>query len=89
MRLLKGGLISLSPGAVVSVERGLLWVTQYPRRDDYLLAAGQSMQLGGCGDALASALRESEFAVVAPQPKAGAWPRFLASLAVRRSPLPA
>jgi hypothetical protein len=89
MRLAKGGVISLSPGAVVSVERGLLWVTQYPDRNDYLLTAGQSMRLGGRGAVLGSALRDSQFVVLAPEPVGRPWLRFLAGLAARRRPMPA
>ena len=88
MKLAKGGVTPLAPGAVISVDRGLLWLTQYPDRNDHLLAAGQTLRLDRRGAALASALRESDFAVVPAETDGRRWLRFLASLAARRAPVP-
>ena len=64
MHLAKGGVVSVPSGATIRVERGVLWITQYPDRNDYFLRAGESMRLSRRSAPLISGLHESVFRVV-------------------------
>jgi hypothetical protein len=86
MELAKGNVISVPAGAVVRVDRGVLWLTQYPDRNDYFLRAGESMHLSGKGVCLVSALHESDFRVIAAERRESRLRQFLASLAPRMRP---
>lgn len=86
MELAKGKVISIPAGAVVRVERGALWLTQYPDRNDYFLRAGESMRLSGKGVCLVSALHESDFRVIAAERGASRLRQFIGSLALGMRP---
>jgi Protein of unknown function (DUF2917) len=73
MHLAKGGVVSVASGATIRVERGVLWVTQYPDRNDYFLRAGESMRLSRRSAALISGLHESVFRVIAAERAASRW----------------
>jgi hypothetical protein len=83
MFLAKDGVAPVPAGSLIRVDRGVLWLTQYPDCKDYFLRAGDSMRLGRWGAPLVSALRESEVRVLPPEPARNRWRDLMASVALR------
>ena len=79
MHLAKGGVVSVPSGATIRVERGALWVTQYPDRTDYFLRAGESMRFSRRSAPLISGLHESVFRVVAGERATSRWWQIIRS----------
>jgi hypothetical protein len=86
MFLAKGGVAAVPAGSVIRVERGVLWLTQYPDRNDYFLRPGESMRLRPSGAPLISALHESELRVLTAKRAGSRWRSIIGSLALRMRP---
>lgn len=56
----------VTPGMIVTCDKGIIWLTESNDRQDYALRAGRSVVLKKKGEVLIEAVDEAEFHIIYP-----------------------